>query len=99
MQLTIAPAEVAADQARQLIQRATVEISNSLTRREIIDIIAAIAVYKFADLSRDEVETMLGLNLEESRIYQEAKAEGKAEGKAEVLAKTIPLLSRWVKSE
>jgi predicted transposase YdaD len=31
---------------------------------------------------------MLGLNLEETRIYQDAKAEGRAE----ILAVTIPLL-------
>jgi predicted transposase/invertase (TIGR01784 family) len=35
---------------------------------------------------------MLGVNLQESRIYQEAKEEGKEEGKEETLAVTVPLL-------
>jgi predicted transposase YdaD len=39
-----------------------------------------IAVYKFSKLSRDEVEAMLGLRLEETRVYQEARAEGEERG-------------------
>ncbi|MEC4888323.1 MAG: hypothetical protein SAL70_44515, partial [Scytonema sp. PMC 1070.18] len=43
-----------------------------------------------------EVETMLGLSLEQTKIYQEAKAEGREEGrnqqKAEMLKLTVPLL-------
>ncbi len=54
-----------------------------------------IVVYKFATLSREEVEAMLGLTgvtLEETRVYQDAKAEGCQEGRQEVLAVTVPLL-------
>lgn len=35
---------------------------------------------------------MLGLTLEETRIYQEAKSEGREEMKVELLAVTVPLL-------
>ena len=35
---------------------------------------------------------MLGLTLEETRIYQDAKSEGREEMKAELLAVTVPLL-------
>jgi predicted transposase YdaD len=48
-----------------------------------MDMICTIAVYKFSKLSRDEVEAMLGLRLEETRVYQEASAEGRAEGRQE----------------
>jgi predicted transposase YdaD len=50
------------------------------SKKEIIDLITTIAVYKFTNLSRQEVETMLGVRLEESRVYQEAKSEGITEG-------------------
>ena len=40
----------------------------------------AYAVYKFANLSRKEVEAMLGIKLEETRVYQEAKQEGLEQG-------------------
>jgi len=62
------------------------EIS-TLSRAEIIDVIATIAVYKFANLSREEVEAMLGLSAQ-TKVYQEAKAEGRLE----MLAATVPLL-------
>jgi predicted transposase YdaD len=45
--------------------------------------ICTIAVYKFSKLSREEVEAMLGLSLEETRVYQEASAEGKIIGRQE----------------
>ncbi len=36
-------------------------------------------VYKFGNLARDEVNAMLGIELEQTRVYQDTKAEGKAE--------------------
>jgi predicted transposase/invertase (TIGR01784 family) len=88
MQLTIATEDEAVTQARELLEQVQQEESESLSRDAIIDIITTIAVYKFANLSREDVEAMLGLNLEETRVYQEAKEEGKEE----ILAVTVPLL-------
>ncbi len=88
MQLTIAAESQMAAQAKQLIERVQQEEIGILSRNEIIEVITTIAVYKFASLSREEVEAMLGLSLEETRVYQDAKAEGREE----ILAVTIPLL-------
>lgn len=38
---------------------------------------------KFEQMSRAEVEAMLDLTLQETRVYQEAKAEGREEGREE----------------
>lgn len=100
MQLTIASEQAMAEQARALIERVQFEETGTLAKNEIIDIITTIAVYKFSQLSREEVEAMLGLSLEQTRIYQEAKAEGRTEGRtegreereAEMLKVTVPLL-------
>lgn len=92
MQLTIAPEAQTAAQARQLIERAKQEDPGILGRDEIIEVVAAIAVYKLTDRSREEVEEMLGLKLEETRIYREVKEEGRHEREAEMLAVTVPLL-------
>lgn len=92
MQLTLAPEQQMVPQAKQLLARVQQENIGNLSRQEIIEVITTIAVYKFARLSRAEVEAMLGLMLEETRIYQEAKAEGRAERQAELLAVTVPLL-------
>ncbi|MCC5604876.1 Rpn family recombination-promoting nuclease/putative transposase [Nostoc favosum] len=85
MQLTIASEKAIAQQAKQLIKQVQLESKDSLTKNEIIDIITTIAVYKFSSLSREEVEAMLGLTLEQTRVYQEAKAEGREEREAEML--------------
>lgn len=85
MQLTIVPEAQTAARARQLIERVQKEETGILARDEIIDVITTIAVYRFADLSREEVETMLGLKLEETRIYREVKEEGRHEREVEIL--------------
>jgi predicted transposase/invertase (TIGR01784 family) len=108
MQLTVASDETMAQQAKQLIERVQLESTGTIPKSEIIDIITTIAVYKFSSLSREEVEAMLGLTLEETKVYQEAKAEGRVEGReqgrvegreqgrvereAEMLKAAVPLL-------
>jgi predicted transposase YdaD len=46
-------------------------------------------VYKFSNLSRDEVDAMLGIELEQTRVYQEAQAEGEARGEARMITKQL----------
>ena len=92
MQLTTASSETMAEQAKQLIQRVKLEETGTLPKTEIIEIITTIAVYKFSSLSREEVEAMLGLNIEQTRVYQEAKAEGREEREAELLPVIVPVL-------
>lgn len=100
LQLTIAPEMQLAAQAKQLMQRVGQEENNLLAKKEIIDVITTIAVYKFADLSREKVEAMLDVTLKETRIARELKAEGREEGReegraereVEMLAATVPVL-------
>jgi predicted transposase YdaD len=42
--------------------------------------ITTIMAYKFTHLTREEVEAMLGIELQETGFYKSSKAEGKAEG-------------------
>jgi predicted transposase/invertase (TIGR01784 family) len=92
MQLTVASDETMAQQAKQLIERVQLESTGIMPKSEIIDIITTIAVYKFSSLSREEVEAMLGLTLEETRVYRDAKAEGREEREVEMLKAAVPLL-------
>ncbi|NMF66796.1 hypothetical protein DP113_34000 (plasmid) [Brasilonema octagenarum UFV-E1] len=89
MQLTIAPEAQMVNQARRLIERVRVEETANPFKDEIIEVITTIAVYKFANLSREEVEAMLGVNLEETRVYQEAKEEGRHEVKLELVPRML----------
>jgi predicted transposase/invertase (TIGR01784 family) len=68
MVLTTFEGEVAIDGARGLIDRAGAGIDG----RAIIDLVTTIMVYKFNSLTRDEVDAMLGIELKETRVYQDA---------------------------
>jgi predicted transposase YdaD len=64
----------AVEGARFLLQQARQQ-----SEQAIIDLVTTIIVYKFSKLSREEIATMLGLNLEEPRAIREAKEEGREE--------------------
>jgi predicted transposase YdaD len=76
MVLTTLEGETAISAAKQALAQDT-------GNRDIIEMVTTIMVYKFTQLTRAEVDAMLGVTLQETRVYQEAKAEGKLEGKAE----------------
>jgi predicted transposase/invertase (TIGR01784 family) len=79
MVLTTIEGDEATTNARSLIERAE-------GNRAIIDLISTIIVYKFGNLTREEVDAMLGIELEQTRVYREAVAEGEAkEGRALVI--------------
>jgi predicted transposase/invertase (TIGR01784 family) len=66
MVLTTLEEENATTRARSLIERAQGD-------RDIIDLISTIIVYKFGNLSRDDMNAMLGIELEQTRVYREAR--------------------------
>jgi predicted transposase/invertase (TIGR01784 family) len=84
MVLTTVEEAEAAEKARSLLIRSQ-RVSSPETSRVIMEMLTTIIVYKFTDLSRREVEQMLGITLQETRVYQEAKEEGKQEGRQEGL--------------
>ncbi|MDZ8261095.1 Rpn family recombination-promoting nuclease/putative transposase [Nostoc sp. ChiQUE01b] len=93
MVLTTVNEEQAPEQARYLLTRTRQEVS-SPTSRAIIEMITTIMVYKFEQLSRREVESMLGITLKETRVYREIKQEGREEGREEA---TVNLVNRLLK--
>jgi predicted transposase YdaD len=58
-------------------------VHRSLGNRGIIDPVSTIMVYKFSNLSRDEVDAMLGIELEQTRVYREAEQQGSVRGRQE----------------
>jgi predicted transposase YdaD len=59
-------------EARYLLQR---NIAEQPASQAIIEMITTIMVYKFEQLSQQEVEVILGITLKETRVYQEIKEE------------------------
>lgn len=59
-----------------LLARTRQETSSPVSRA-IIEIITTIMTYRFEQLSRREVESMLDITLKETRVYREIKEEGR----------------------
>jgi predicted transposase/invertase (TIGR01784 family) len=84
VKLVIETEETAPKLAKQLIAQANQQINDTTTKRDLINLIETIIVYKLPKKSREEIEAMLGLSeLKQTRVYQEALAEGKQEGRQE----------------
>jgi predicted transposase/invertase (TIGR01784 family) len=81
MVLTIVKESEAPEKARMLLRRASQEVSSLPVRQGIIEVINTIISYKFTDLSRKEIDAMLGTKFEETRVFQEAQ-----EDKAKAIA-------------
>jgi predicted transposase/invertase (TIGR01784 family) len=88
MVLTTLEKEQAPEEARYLLTRTRQEVTEP-TSRAIIEMLTTIMVYKFEQLSRTEVEAMLGITLKETRVYREIKEEGREEGREEATMNLI----------
>jgi len=82
MVLTTVTEQQALQEARYLLERSSVEQSETASRT-IIEMITTIMVYKFEQLSQRDVEQMLGITLQQTRVYREIKEEGRLEGRLE----------------
>jgi predicted transposase/invertase (TIGR01784 family) len=82
MVLTTVEEEQAPDEARYLLARTRQEVSQE-AGRAIIELVTTIIAYRFEQLSRMEVESMLDIKLKETRVYREIKEEGREEGREE----------------
>lgn len=92
MVLTTVEESQAPEEARYLLQRNIAEQPSSLA---IIEMVTTIMVYKFENLSQQEVETMLGITLQETRVYREIKAEGLEQGrKQEAINLIVRILTK-----
>lgn len=93
VKLVIESEETAAAKAKQLIGQARVQVVDEITQRELIELIETIIVYKLPTKSREEIETMLGLNeFKQTRVYQEAFSEGVEEGERRAKLESVPRL-------
>lgn len=95
VKLVVEPQQTAPALAKRLIEQAKQQLANDTTKRDIIDLIETIIVYKLPQKSREEIEAMLGLSeLKQTKVYQEAFVEGEQIGEqiGELKAKltTIP---------
>ncbi|AKG22101.1 Rpn family recombination-promoting nuclease/putative transposase [Calothrix sp. 336/3] len=78
IKLVVAPENEAVQQARSLI--AEVKQTDAANRRNLLELVERMLVYKFSSYSRQELEAMFGLSeWKQTRFYQEVKEETKLE--------------------
>jgi predicted transposase/invertase (TIGR01784 family) len=77
MQLILANTNDAVPKAQALLAKTRTQDQTDSKITAIIELIETIVVYKFPQLSREDIERMLGLSeLRETKVYQEAFQEG-----------------------
>jgi predicted transposase YdaD len=97
LKLIIEPENTAPDLARELARQAEREISNTAIRKNLIELLETIIVYKLPQKSREEIAAMFELSdLKKTRFYQEVFAEGQAEAKK---AAILRMVSRGLATE
>lgn len=93
VQLVVAAEETAVERTNRLMQQAQQELEDVALRRKVLELIETILVYKFTNLSRQELEAMFGLDeLKQTRYFREVAEEAKLEGKLEGKLESVPRL-------
>ena len=91
VKLVIENQQTAPALARRLIEQAQQQIADETTKRDLINLIETIIVYKLPQKSREEIEAMLGLSeLKQTKVYQEALEEGEHRGEQKAKLEAIP---------
>ena len=91
VRLIVISQEQAIIQAKQLIEKTRSTTATSrLATSVIMEMIETIVVYKFPQMSRQEIETMFGLSeLKQTRVYQEGREEGREEGERSLILRQL----------
>ena len=83
LQLIVESEKTAPQRGRELLAQIQQEQSR-ISPELLIELIETTIVYKFPQMSRQEIAEMLGLvELQETRVYQEGREEGRVEGRVE----------------
>jgi predicted transposase/invertase (TIGR01784 family) len=91
VKLVVEAQDTAAELAKRLIEQAKQQLSDEAVKRDIIDLIETIIVYKLPQKTREEIEAMLGLSeLKQTKVYQEALEEGEERGEMKAKLEAIP---------
>ena len=90
--LVVESEEKAIPQAKELYQKAQNQLTDETIKREFLDLIESIVVYKFPQKNREEIEAMFELaDLKKTKVYQEALGEGEQK---EAVKLVLRLLNR-----
>jgi predicted transposase/invertase (TIGR01784 family) len=92
LKLVVESQESAGEKARRLISQARQQLADAPVQQDVLQLIETIMVYKLPQLSRQEIEDMLGLgDLRRTRVYQEAKQDGRQELTLEAIPRMVDM--------
>jgi predicted transposase/invertase (TIGR01784 family) len=91
MVLTTLEGDEAKAEARRLVDR-------NRKSKAIINLVSTIVLYKFGTLSRDEVDIMLGTELQQTRVYRDAQVDGEQRLVLKILTRKLGNINPEVRS-
>lgn len=77
----------APEEAKELLSRA--QAVPAAESRIIIDIVVTIISYRFGQMTRREVEKMLDITFEETRVFQEVQEDARREGAINLITRQL----------
>ena len=90
IQLIIAQESQTPVLVEQLLQRAKTEIRDPWVTSDIIELLETVLVSKFAQLGRQEIQSMFLLSdIKQTRVYQEAREEGRQDEASSMLKRQL----------
>lgn len=91
---------IAPERGRQFIDRVRTEITDARTQEKFLELVKTVFIYKFPELTRREIEMMLGLSeLKQTKVYQEALQEGEASILLRLLARKLGPISPEIEAQ
>ena len=92
IKLVIETEENTETKTRELIDQIRTEVTDEVAKRELLQLIETIIVYKLPSKSRQEIEAMFGLSeLKQTKVYQEAFQEGEIAAKLATVPRLLAL--------
>lgn len=81
LQLVTAPEADMRTLVDRLVHKAGSEISDSEMKHNVIELVEELLIRRFAELTREEIRKMFGLqDIRTTKVWQEAREEGREEG-------------------
>ena len=94
VRLIIEREETAVQSARELISQTREQVTDEATRREILDLLETVLIYKFKQFNREDIRQMFTFTeseFKQSRIYQSIKEEGEMKAKLKAVPRLLAL--------
>jgi predicted transposase/invertase (TIGR01784 family) len=89
VQLVVEKEETAIDHSQQLMAKSRQQFTDAAQRQKVLQLLETILVYKFNNLTRQEIEAMFTFeDLKQTRYFRDVAEEERKKGKLE----TVPLL-------